>query len=79
MNGTYVKIKSDSSENGYSNSSSNNNDSNSQFKTVEKHAEDPKSLIPELCRHFYNLGWASGKISLNSIFGCSTSMILSSK
>lgn len=25
-----------------------------------RHAEDPRSLIPELCRHFYHLGWASG-------------------
>lgn len=24
-------------------------------------SEDPKQLIPELCRHFYNLGWASGE------------------
>lgn len=24
------------------------------------HEEDPRQLIPELCRHFYNLGWASG-------------------
>ncbi|MGB5813251.1 MAG: methylthioribulose 1-phosphate dehydratase [Polyangiales bacterium] len=23
-------------------------------------AEDPRALIVELCRHFYNLGWASG-------------------
>lgn len=22
--------------------------------------QDPRHLIPELCRHFYNLGWASG-------------------
>lgn len=22
--------------------------------------EDPRKLIPELCRHFYHLGWASG-------------------
>lgn len=27
---------------------------------MEKHAENPKSLIPELCNHFYHLGWASG-------------------
>lgn len=25
-----------------------------------KHADNPKELIPELCRHFYSIGWASG-------------------
>ena len=23
-------------------------------------AEHPRNLIPELCRHFYNIGWATG-------------------
>lgn len=27
-----------------------------------KHAEAPKQLIPQLCNHFYHLGWASGKL-----------------
>ena len=22
--------------------------------------DHPKNLIPELCRHFYNIGWATG-------------------
>lgn len=29
-------------------------------QSVAKHADDPKQLIPDLCRHFYKLGWASG-------------------
>lgn len=28
-------------------------------------AEDPKRLIPQLCNHFYHLGWASGKRDLD--------------
>ena len=34
-------------------------------------AEHPRNLIPELCRHFYNIGWATGtggkEIQINNI------------
>lgn len=33
------------------------------LESPELHAEDPKRLIPQLCNHFYHLGWASGKLA----------------
>lgn len=43
----------------------NNNDPNGQDHSsdsmIVRSNEDPRKLIPELCKHFYHLGWASGK------------------
>lgn len=39
----------------------NNGNSNHQKYSAEIDHENPRKLIPELCRHFYNLGWASGE------------------
>lgn len=32
----------------------------SSFPKIMHRKEDPRSLIPELCRQFYHLGWVTG-------------------
>lgn len=46
----------------------NNSNSDHQKYSAEVEQADPRRLIPELCRHFYNLGWASGKRICNANF-----------
>lgn len=52
--------------------------SNFELKSAAQNEVDPKVLIPQLCNHFYNLGWASGtggglSIRQNGLIYCAPS------
>lgn len=42
------------------NNNGNSNGQNYPSDMTIQSKEDPRKLIPELCNHFYHLGWASG-------------------